>query len=82
MQCFFPITYFHVKSIVIVTIWIFFPWPITLCFPSYITVLTIEENHILESPLLRHFTLFWCPGENMATSYYKNQSYSAFNGFI
>ena len=30
----------------------FFPWPITL-FSSYIIVRNTEENHILESPLLR-----------------------------
>lgn len=66
----------------------FFPWPITL-FSSYITVQNTEENHILESPLLRgiyRFFLFLGEGagldENMATAYNKNQSYSAFDGFF
>ena len=67
----------------------FFPWPITL-FSSYIAVQNTEENHILESPLLRGiylFFLFFLGGgggldENMATAYNKNQSYSAFDGFF
>lgn len=48
--------------------------------PSYITVLTKGEDQILESPLLRYFSFFGCSDENIATAYYKNQSYSAFDG--
>ena len=71
----------------------FFPWPITL-FSSYIIVRNTEENHILESPLLRgiylfllFFFLFYLfffkyPNENMATACNKNQSYYAFDGFF
>lgn len=67
----------------------FFPLAYLLhCFSLILLNYNTEENHILESPLLRGIYLSsflgWGggPDENMVTACNKNQSYSAFDGFF
>lgn len=81
MQCFFLTTYLSVKSIVLVTNWIFSPRLLNYVFPDS-NAPPIEENHILGSPLLQYFIFLWCPDENKPKAYYKTQSSSAFDGLI
>lgn len=75
MHCFFLITYFPIKSTVLVTKWIF-SLNLLHHISPYIAAFPIEENDILESPLLRYLIFLWCSDENMSTAYYKNQNYS------
>lgn len=57
------------------------PCLLNYVFPD-INAPSVEENHILGSPLLWYFIFLWCPDENKSIAYYKNQSYSAFDGLI